>query len=79
MFSQLDTLYQSFLNHFPAFLHPIISIGLFALLVIAVFQTLKKNFLWIILLIVLLPASVPVLKSIWNSILGVLQYLLGSH
>ncbi len=79
MFGQLDTIYANFLNHFPTVLHPIISIILFIILVVAIFQTIKKNFVWIILLIILLPASIPILESVWKSVMGILSFLLSSH
>jgi hypothetical protein len=73
----LQNLYTQFLSHFPGFLHPIISLVLVILLVYSIFQTLKRNFIFIILLIVLLPASIPILKSVWEGILAVIKLLLG--
>jgi hypothetical protein len=74
----LQNLYNSFLSHFPGFLHPIISLLLVALLVYSIFQALKRNFIFIIILIVLLPASVPILKSVWEGLLAVIKLLLGN-
>lgn len=73
----LQNLYNQFLNYFPGFLHPIISLILVVLLVYSIFQALKRNFIFIIILIVLLPASVPILKSVWEGILALIRLLLG--
>jgi len=73
---QIQQLYTQFLNFFPAVLHPIISIIVVAVIVYSIFQVLRSNFLYLILLVILLPASVPVLQSIWQGILDLLKFLL---
>lgn len=69
--------YNQILGYFPNFLHPFISIALAVFLVYSIFQVLKKNFIYLIVLVVLLPASVPILKSLWEVLLGVIKFLLG--
>jgi hypothetical protein len=69
-------LYEQFLSYFPNFLHPVISIGLAILFVYSVFQALKQNIIFIIILVVLLPASLPILKSISDIIVSIVQFLL---
>lgn len=73
----LGQIYQNFLNYFPEFWHPFISIGLAVFFVYSVFQVLKRNFIFLIVLVVLLPASIPILKSVVEVLIGVVQYLLG--
>ncbi len=73
----LEELYQNFLNYFPAFFQPIVSIGLAVLLVYAVFQSLRRNFIFLIVLVVLLPASIPILKDVAEVLIRVVKYLLG--
>lgn len=74
--SELYSIYNQFLDVFPDNLHWIVSLVLAALLVVAIFKTLKRNFIWIILLIVLLPASIPILKEVWEGALEAVKFLL---
>lgn len=72
-------LYNQFLNYFPTFLHPIISLVLVVFLVYSIFQALKRNFIFLIVLVVLLPASVPILKSVVQGIVELITFLLGTR
>jgi hypothetical protein len=73
----LDQLYQNFLNYFPPFWHPFISIALAVFFVYSVFQVLKRNFIFLIVLVVLLPASIPILQSVLEVMVSILKRLLG--
>lgn len=73
---ELYSIYDQFLNAFPSFLHGWISLVLAVLLVISVYKVLKRNFIFLILLIILLPASVPILKNIWESLVTLIKFLL---
>lgn len=73
---EIQNLYIEFLNNFPENLQPVISIGLAVLLVYAIFKVIKKDFIFIIALVVLLPASVPILKSVWQGVVGFIKFLL---
>ncbi len=73
----LEEIYQNFLNYFPGFLQPVVSVGLAVLLVYAVFQSLRRNFIFLIILVVLLPASLPILKDVSEVLIQVVKYLLG--
>jgi hypothetical protein len=73
---QIFSIYNQFLNYFPQNLHGIVSLALAVLIVIGIFKVIKKDFVYIILLIVLLPASVPILKNIWDSAVNVIKFLL---
>ena len=73
---QIEQFYTQFLNLFPAFLHPVISIIVVVVVIYAVVQVLKKDFIYLIILVILLPASIPVLKSIGQGIIDLLKFLL---
>jgi len=70
------SIYNQFLSYFPDNLHGVVSLALAALIAIGIFKVIKKDFIYIILLIVLLPASVPILKNIWESLTNILKFLL---
>ncbi len=77
MFEYFQQMYTQFLAHFPAWTHPVISLVLAVLLVYSIFQVLKKNFIYLILLIILLPASIPFLRNLLDTIIVIIKYLLG--
>jgi hypothetical protein len=70
-------LYDRFLSVFPPALHFWISLLLFLVIVFWVLDLVKKNLIWLILLIVLLPASIPLLRQIFLGVLQFLRFLLG--
>ena len=69
-------IYNQFLNYFPANLHGVVSLALAVLIAVGIFKVIKKDFIYLIVLIVLLPASVPILKNIWSSLSAIIQFLL---
>lgn len=75
----LQGLYQNFLNYFPEFWHPFISVALAALFLYSAFQVLKKNFIFLIVLVVLLPASIPILKAVIEVVVNIIKYLLSQN
>ena len=78
MFSidNLYSLYDQFLSNFPENTHGLISIGLAVLIVFGIYKVLKRQLVYLILLIILLPASIPILRNIWQQILEILKFLL---
>lgn len=70
------SIYNQFLNYFPGNLHGLISVILAVLLVVGIYKVIRRQFVYIILLIVLLPASVPILKHVWQQVLEILKFLL---
>ncbi len=74
--SDIQNLYLQFLTNFPDNLRPVVSIALAVLLVYSLFKVIKKDWIFLIVLIVLLPGSVPILKSIWQGLLAFLQFLI---
>lgn len=73
------SIYNQFLGYFPDKVHGLVSFALACLLVFGIYKILKKEVVYIILLIVLLPASVPILKDTWAQILEVLKFLLSKR
>ncbi|TSA44854.1 hypothetical protein D4R52_03580 [bacterium] len=69
-------IYNQFLSYFPPHLHGWVSLFLAILLILGIYKVLKKQLIYIILLVILLPASVPILKNIWEQVLVLLQFLL---
>jgi len=68
--------YNLFLELFPSSIQGVISFILVILIVIGIYKIIKKDFIWIIVLIVLLPGSVPILSKLWSSIIDLINYLL---
>jgi hypothetical protein len=73
---QIQSLYLQFLDIFPKSLHPFISIALAVFLIYSIIQVIRKDFIYLIVLIVLLPASIPILKNIGDSIIMLVKFLL---
>lgn len=78
MFSvaRLYDIYNQFLNYFPVNSHGLVSVFLAVLLVVGVYKVLRKQLVWVILLVILLPASGPILKHVWEQVLELLKFLL---
>ena len=76
--SQLETIYLQFLNNFPLSLRPVVSIILAVLIVYSIFKIIKHDFIFLIVLIILLPASIPIFENVWQSILALIQFLLNN-
>lgn len=72
---QFIDLYNQLLGYIPDFLHPVVAFALIIIIIYAAFQIVKKNFVYLIVLIILLPASVPFLKEILNTLIEVVKYL----
>jgi hypothetical protein len=70
-------IYQQFLSNFPPSIHPLVSIGLAVLIIYGIIKVVQRDFVYIILLVVLLPASLPILKNIWASLASIITFLLG--
>ena len=76
--AEIQNLYLLFLSNFPEALRPIISLGLALLVVYSVFKVIKKDFIYIIALVILLPASMPILKSVWQGLVAFVKFLLNT-
>jgi hypothetical protein len=76
--AQIQNTYLEFLNNFPIGLRPVISIGLAILIVYSIFKILKKDWIFLIALLLLLPASKPILQNIWETIVVFIKFLLNT-
>ncbi|MBP9686235.1 MAG: hypothetical protein KBD66_00345 [Candidatus Doudnabacteria bacterium] len=74
---QIFGFYARFLDFFPESLRPYVSILVGVCIVVAIFQVIRREFVWLIVLVVLLPASVPILKELLTVLLQFLRYLFG--
>lgn len=68
-------IYAQFLSNFPEKYHSLVSLALALLVVFGVYKILRKQLIYIILLVVLLPASAPILKNIWQGLVELLKFL----
>lgn len=74
----VQNLYLEFLKNFPLGLQPIISIGLAVLIIYSIFKVIKKDWVFLIALVILLPGSKPILESIWKGIVAFIKFLLNT-
>jgi hypothetical protein len=75
----LQELYVQFLSHFPNWTHTFISLALVVLLAYWVFQLVRRNIVYLIVLVVLLPASVPILRNLFEGLVAFVKFLLGAR
>jgi hypothetical protein len=73
--AKLQALYSQFLLNFSPTLQPVVSIVLAVLIVYVVYRIIRKDWIFIIALVILVPSSIPVLKSIWAGIVAVVKFL----
>jgi hypothetical protein len=74
--TDIQNLYLEFLKNFPSALQPVISIGVAILIVYAIFKVIKKDWIFLIALVILLPASKPVIINAWQGIVIFIKFLL---
>ncbi len=77
--SRVQDLYVQFLNNFPVQYQPVVSVAVGLFIVYVVYRIIKRDFIFILVLIVLVPTSVPILKSIWSGLVTLLKYLFNLH
>ncbi|MFA5991618.1 MAG: hypothetical protein WC794_05250 [Candidatus Doudnabacteria bacterium] len=78
MIDQIQKLYLEFLKNFPASTQPVISILLAVLIVYSIFKVIKKDWIFLIALVILLPGSKTILTSIWQGIVVFIKFLLNT-
>ncbi len=76
MLEEIYHLWEQFLHFFPSSLRWITSLIIFGLLVKLIISLIKKSFIWLILLVLFVPASIPLLKEIFGSVFRFLQKVL---
>jgi hypothetical protein len=72
---QIYEIYNQFIGYFPKGAQWAVSLCLAVLLVYAIYKIIKRHFVFLILLFVLLPASAPIFKHLWNNLLVFLKFL----
>ena len=76
---QIQSLYLEFLANFPVQIRPVVSIALAVLLVYSLFKVLKKDWIFLIALIILLPTSKSILQNVWEGIVAFIKFLLNTR
>jgi len=76
--ADIQSLYLQFLANFPVTLRPLISIGVAVLIIYSIFKVIKKDWIFLIALVILLPASQPILQSVWQGIVAFIKFLLNT-
>lgn len=72
---RIQELYVDFLANFPVTFQPGISILVALIIIYTVYRIIKRDFIFIILLAILVPTSIPVMKSVWSGLVSVIKYL----
>lgn len=72
---KIEAWYLQFLHYFPVQFQSIVSIGFALLFIYAVIRILKKDFIFIVLLVILVPTSIPVLQSIWEGLFMLVKFM----
>lgn len=73
---QIMTLWQDFISLFPMELQGLIALLVFVGIVLILIDLIKRNFIWILLLIIFVPASVPIFRTIVDGIFYFLRNVL---
>ncbi len=68
-------IFTKFVSVFPQFLQPYVSVLVGVFLVITVIQIIRRQFVWLIALVILLPSSLAILRSVGNVLADVLRFL----
>lgn len=69
-------LWQDFISLFPMGLQGLIALLIFVGIVLMLIDLIKRNFIWILLLIIFVPASVPIFRTIVDGIFYFLRNVL---
>lgn len=76
--TDIQNLYLEFLKNFPVNTQPLISVGLAVLIIYSVFKVIKKDWIFLIALVILLPGSKTILQSVWQGIITLVKFLLNT-
>ena len=78
MLAQIYSLWTQFLTLFPGSIHWLVSLVIFIFLIKVIVGLIKKSFVWLLLLILFVPASIPLIREIFTSLIEFLQLVLPS-
>jgi len=73
MMQKILDLYNQGLNLIPAQYRTVLAIIILLILIFSIIKFLRKNFIWIILFLLLLPAAYPALKQVGSIVWGLIQ------
>ncbi|MDD3532227.1 MAG: hypothetical protein PHR64_02510 [Candidatus Shapirobacteria bacterium] len=76
MLEQAYSLWLDFLALFPDSIRWLVSLAVFIFFIKIIIDLVKKSFIWLLLLILFVPASIPLIKEIFTSIVRFLQFIL---
>ncbi len=68
--------YDIFISNFPKAYQGLISVGILAVIVIGLYHLIRKSLLWLVLLLIFVPASIPIISRIGTGLLEFLKYIL---
>ncbi|MFA6081822.1 MAG: hypothetical protein WC773_00190 [Patescibacteria group bacterium] len=75
--NQIFTYYDKFLTMFPDPWHPYVSIAILIAMAVIVFRFWKVEIVGIILLIIFVPASIPILRNLGQTLLQFANHIIG--
>jgi hypothetical protein len=78
MLEQVYSLWLDFLALFPNSIRWLVSLVVFIIFVKIIINLVKKSFIWLLLLILFVPASIPLIKEIFSSLFNFLKLILPS-
>jgi hypothetical protein len=67
-FERIFNIYNQFIGIFPEKYQWVVSIIIILALAAFLWNLIKKNWMWLVLLVVLFPGIVPVLQNVFNSL-----------
>jgi len=68
--------YYQLIAYIPAPLQGVVSFALAILIIYAVYRVVKRNFWYLLLLVILLPQAIPILKTLWGSVYNIITFLM---
>ena len=68
IFERIFTIYNQFISIFPVQYQWVVSVIIFLAVAGFMWNLIKRNWLWLILLVVVFPGILPVLQNIFNSL-----------
>jgi len=76
MINKIFSYYDKLILGIPAGYSGLLSLAILALLIWALYRFIKGKFIWIILIIVFIPATWPALKSLGRVLLIIAEFLI---
>jgi len=72
IFERIFSAYNSFVGMFPDQFQWVVSLVIVLAVASFLFNLIKKNWLWLILLVVIFPGILPILKNVFDSLTAML-------